>query len=116
MLPAIPPGAVLSIEVGNFEEQKPRPGELIAFRRGNQIVCHRFYGTLRIGWRRYGIEKGDANRVAGLFRVDTYLGCLEKVGEQAGQAFYQPVIRPPLPRLLIGLIRERLQRRRCSKR
>lgn len=114
MLPAIPPGAVLSIEVGYFKEQKPRPGEMIAFLRGNQIVCHRFYGTLRIGWRHYGIEKGDANRVAGLFRIGTYLGRIQQVGEQGGQMFYRQVIRPPLPHLLVGLIRERLYRRRSS--
>lgn len=112
MLPMIPPGAALSIEVGNFQEQKPHPGELIAFRRGNQIVCHRFYGTLRLGWRRYGIEKGDANQVAGLFRIGAYLGRIRQVDGQAGQTFHRQVIRPAIPQLLIGLIRERLHR--CS--
>lgn len=116
MLPVIPPGALLFIEIGSFNEQQPRPGELIAFRRGEQLVCHRFYGTLRIGWRRYGIEKGDANQVAGLFRISSYRGRLQQLGEQPGRILYRRISRPARRTLFSGLIRELLGRTRAAMR
>jgi len=108
MLPVIPPGAWLSINPGSFREQNPKPGEIIAFRRGEGLVCHRYYGVLRIGRRRYGIERGDRNRIAGLFRLDAYAGRLIAVDTRAATDLFRSVKKPALLNLFGGLIRERL--------
>jgi len=108
MLPAIPPGASLSIEPGTFNQQNPRPGEIVAFRRGAGLVCHRFYGTIRIGRRRYGIERGDRNRIAGLFRLEEYIGRLISADARAGAELFRTVKTPSVFALFGGLIRERL--------
>jgi len=108
MLPAIPPGACLSIEPGQFKDHNPQPGEIIAFRRGDGLVCHRYYGVLRIGRRRYGIEKGDRNRIAGLFRPEAYAGRLIAVDTRAATDLFCSVKKPSAWVLFGGLIRERL--------
>ena len=108
MLPVIPPGAWLSIDPGDFSEQDPRPGEIIAFRRGAGLVCHRFYGVLRMGRRRYGIERGDRNRIAGLFRLEAYAGRLIAVDARSAADLFRTVKKPALPLLFGGLVWERL--------
>jgi len=107
MLPVISPGAMLTIETGSFGEQAPQPGEIVAFRRGEGLVCHRFYGTLRIGKRQLGIERGDNNRIAGLFRLENYVGRLHAVDGQSGETLFRMVRKPGFLQLVIGLIHER---------
>lgn len=117
MLPMIQPGASLSIEPGSFTEQNPAAGEIVAFRRGEELVCHRFYGTIGIGRRCYGIEKGDRNRIAGLFRPDDYIGRLIAVDETAGRALFKEVRKPSVFTLCGGLLYERFDwiRRKLMK-
>ena len=117
MLPVIQPGAALSIEPGSFTEQNPTAGEIIAFRRGAGPVCHRFYGTVRIGRRRYGIERGDRNRIAGLFRLDDYIGRLITVGKTDGRELFKEVQKPAVFTLFGGLLYERFDwiRRKLMK-
>ena len=107
MLPVISPGALLSIEPGSFQNQQPRPGEIVAFQRGETLVCHRFYGVLKIGARHYGIERGDNNRIAGLFRLEAYVGRLTVVDSNAAEELFREVQKPPLIILIWGLLRER---------
>ena len=107
MLPMIQPGAALSIEPGSFTEQNPSTGEIVAFRRGEELVCHRFYGTIGIGRRRYGIEKGDRNRIAGLFRLDDYIGRLIAVDKTDGSELIKEVRKPSIFSLFGGLLYER---------
>jgi len=113
----IQPGAALSIEPGSFTEQEPKAGEIIAFRRGEGLVCHRFYGTIRMGRQRYGIEKGDRNRIAGLFRLEDYIGRLVAVDTTAAAELFRTVKKPSVFILIGGLIRERMDwiRRKSSK-
>jgi len=108
MLPVIQPGAALSIEPGTYGEQNPKAGEIIAFRRGEGLVCHRFYGTIGISRRRYGIEKGDRNRIAGLFRLEDYIGRLIAVDARAAAELFRIVKKPSVFVLFGGLIREHL--------
>ncbi len=107
MLPVIKAGASLSIEPGNYTEQNPNAGEIVTFRRGEGLVCHRFYGTIRIGWRRYGIEKGDRNRIAGLFRLDDYIGRLIAVDKTDSSELIKEVRKPSVFTLFGGLLYER---------
>jgi len=117
MLPVIQPGASLSIEPGNFTGQNPKAGEIFAFRRGEELVCHRFYGTIRIGRRRYGIEKGDRNRIAGLFRLNDYIGRLIAVDKTDGSELFKEVRKPSVFTLFGGLLYERFDwiRRKLMK-
>jgi len=107
MLPVIQPGAVLSVEPGEFSEQNPTAGEIVVFRRGKELVCHRFYGSIRIGLRRYGIEKGDLNQIAGLIRPEEYIGRLISVDKTPAEELFRKVQKPSVFTLLWGLIRER---------
>lgn len=107
MLPVIQPGAVLSVEPGEFQKQNPAAGEIIVFKRGEKLVCHRFYGSIRICRRRYGIEKGDRNLIAGLFRPEEYVGRLISVDKTPAKELFRTVQKPSVFTLLWGLIRER---------
>ncbi len=107
MLPEIQPGALLYIESGKFQEQALKPGELIAFYRGDGIVCHRYYGTVKIGRKYYGIEKGDYNRIAGLFRMSDYLGKVTMIDKESANFFFREVQKPRKIALFWGLLQER---------
>ena len=107
MLPVIQPGAALSVEPGKFNEHNPQAGEIIAFRRGKGLICHRFYGTVRIGRRCYGIEKGDRNRLAGLFHPNDYIGRLIAVDKTDASELFKEVQKPSICTLFGGLLYER---------
>jgi len=110
MLPGIQPGALLMIQPGTYPEQSPRKGEIIAFRRGAGLVCHRFYGVLQIGNKVFGIEKGDFNRIAGIFRIEDYCGKLIAVGEKPATGYFTEVHKPHVAFLFWGLLQERFYR------
>lgn len=110
MLPVIQPGALLLIQPGTFTEQSPQKGEIIAFRRGAGLVCHRFYGVLKIGQKVFGIEKGDFNRIAGIFRIEDYCGRLIMVDEKPAAEYFVKVEKPSIVILLWGLLQERIYR------
>ena len=109
MLPVIKPGALLSIDRGNLQDQSPQPGELVAFQRGAGIVCHRYYGTVRIFGTTYGIEKGDYNLLSGVFRLNQYVGKVVAVDGNSAEKYLKAVNKPRTIALLWGLFRERFR-------
>jgi hypothetical protein len=110
MLPGIQPGALLLIQPGTFSGQSPQKGEIIAFRRGEGLVCHRFYGVQQIGHQVYGIEKGDFNRITGIFRIEDYYGKLAAVDGKPAVDFFREVQKPRIAILLWGLLKEWIYR------
>jgi hypothetical protein len=110
MLPVIEPGVLLSVQPEPFRENLPNPGELIVFKRGAGVVCHRYYGTMKLGRKRYIIEKGDRNRIAGLVRIDCYVGKATAVNNISADKFCKAVKKPSNLLLLLGLLRERWYR------
>ena len=110
MLPGIRSGALLMIQPGTYSEQSPRLGEIIAFWRGEGLICHRFYGVLQIGHQVYGVEKGDFNRIAGIFRIEDYCGKLIAVDEKPAAEYFTEVQKPHVAFLFWGLLHERFYR------
>ncbi|HEX2920748.1 MAG TPA: S24/S26 family peptidase [Bacteroidales bacterium] len=60
MYPCIKPGSVILIE-SLKEKGKPRPGEIIAIRRGNGLIVHRLVKTIMKDGIEYFVARGDSN-------------------------------------------------------
>lgn len=55
----------------------------------------------------YGTKCRDRNRIAGLFRLDDYIGCLIAVDKTDGSELFKEVRKPSVFTLFRGLLYER---------
>lgn len=100
MWPTIPPGAPVTIAPRPSSEAL-KPDEIVAFRRGSNLVCHRV--LFAFGWKnyRYIYEKGDNNFLGRLISTRHIIGVVTAISGNGD------IPKPPTHLSLGGLILRR---------
>ncbi|MFH1617701.1 MAG: signal peptidase I [Candidatus Margulisiibacteriota bacterium] len=76
MHPTLKPGDVLFLRDTPLEEL--RRGDVIIFRGDEKIVCHRFFGSKKIGGQTFFLERGDNVAFVHSWQADRYLSKVEE--------------------------------------
>lgn len=70
MKPSIGIGDVVIVNKKDWEKQNSiRPGEVLAYRKDNMVICHRIIQVVRSGQEVFYVTKGDNNEVADTLMV-----------------------------------------------
>lgn len=70
MKPSIVIGDVVIVNKKDWEKQNSiRPGEVLAYRKDNMVICHRIIQVVRSGQEVFYVTKGDNNEVADTLMV-----------------------------------------------